>query len=94
MTAAMLTLAYRANNVPYVNIPKAKGNTSTSNSAAKNVSQSLTVINTPNSAITPLTFVVHDVDVGKYRVEGTVMDYWPKEFSKYTCSVCSRCGVK
>ncbi len=78
----------------YVNVPKAKSNVSNSNSAVKKISASLTVINTPNNAITPLTFVVNDVDVGKYRVEGTVVDYWPKEFSKYTCPVCSQCGVK
>lgn len=87
----------RANNVSYVNVPKAKNNSTNNNnknSTTKKVVHSLTVVNTPNNAITPLTFVVNDVDVGKYRIEGTVVDYWPKEFAKFTCPVCSQCGTK
>jgi hypothetical protein len=92
----LIVAALKANNVSYVNVPKAKNNTNNSNNSnsAKKVVHSLTVINTPNNAITPLTFVVNDVDVGKYRIEGTVIDYWPKEFTKFTCPVCSQCGNK
>ncbi len=95
----ILTLFVRANNVSYINIPKAKNNNTNNNnnnnnSSAKKVVHSLTVINTPNNAITPLTFVVNDLDVGKYRIEGTVIDYWPKEVAKFTSPVCSQCGTK